>query len=54
MFYIGYLAASYPMSLGFVKFPLGKYLSVMVCVQYMFQRRFEMLTFLPEFYGVSV
>ncbi|KAJ2980994.1 hypothetical protein NQ176_g2309 [Zarea fungicola] len=30
MFYIGYLAASYPMSLGFVKFPLGKYLSVMV------------------------
>ncbi|KAF9887266.1 hypothetical protein FE257_010394 [Aspergillus nanangensis] len=27
IFYIGYLAASYPMSIGFVKFPLAKYLS---------------------------
>ncbi|PLN86690.1 permease of the major facilitator superfamily [Aspergillus taichungensis] len=30
IFYIGYLAASYPISLGFVRFPLGKYLSVFI------------------------
>ncbi|QMW36816.1 hypothetical protein G4B11_000052 [Aspergillus flavus] len=30
IFYIGYLAASYPISLGFVKFPLGKYLSLLI------------------------
>ncbi|PLB33357.1 permease of the major facilitator superfamily [Aspergillus candidus] len=30
IFYIGYLAASYPISLGFVRFPLGKYLSVLI------------------------
>ncbi|KAF7555492.1 hypothetical protein G7Z17_g2110 [Cylindrodendrum hubeiense] len=30
VFYIGYLVASYPISLGFVKFPLGKYLSVLI------------------------
>ncbi|KAL4976630.1 major facilitator superfamily domain-containing protein [Aspergillus desertorum] len=29
-FYIGYLAASYPISLGFVRFPLGRYLSVLI------------------------
>ncbi|GAQ42814.1 hypothetical protein AtubIFM55763_009369 [Aspergillus tubingensis] len=29
-FYFGYLVASYPVSLGFVKFPLGKYLSTMM------------------------
>jgi hypothetical protein len=32
VFYIGYLVASYPISLGFVKFPLGKYLSVLMYV----------------------
>lgn len=31
-FYFGYLIASYPASLGFVKFPLGKYLSVSMYV----------------------
>ncbi|KAF9890765.1 hypothetical protein FE257_005634 [Aspergillus nanangensis] len=30
IFYIGYLVASYPISLGFVKFPLGKYLSILI------------------------
>ncbi|KOS47689.1 hypothetical protein ACN38_g1366 [Penicillium nordicum] len=30
IFYIGYLVASYPVSLGFVRFPLGKYLSVLI------------------------
>jgi hypothetical protein len=30
IFYIGYLVASYPISLGFVKFPLGKYLSILM------------------------
>ncbi|OJJ02776.1 hypothetical protein ASPVEDRAFT_131759 [Aspergillus versicolor CBS 583.65] len=30
IFYIGYLAASYPISLGFVRFPLGRYLSVLI------------------------
>ncbi|KAJ6178139.1 hypothetical protein N7519_008600 [Penicillium mononematosum] len=30
IFYIGYLVASYPISLGFVRFPLGKYLSVLI------------------------
>ncbi|KAL4898026.1 major facilitator superfamily domain-containing protein [Aspergillus ambiguus] len=30
IFYIGYLAASYPISFGFVKFPLGKYLSILI------------------------
>ncbi|KAJ6099660.1 hypothetical protein N7467_001195 [Penicillium canescens] len=30
IFYIGYLVASYPISLGFIKFPLGKYLSVLI------------------------
>ncbi|RJE26627.1 Major Facilitator Superfamily [Aspergillus sclerotialis] len=30
IFYIGYLAASYPISLGFVKFPLGRYLSLLI------------------------
>ncbi|PWY79242.1 pantothenate transporter [Aspergillus heteromorphus CBS 117.55] len=29
-FYFGYLVASYPVSLGFVKFPIGKYLSIMM------------------------
>ncbi|OJK04884.1 hypothetical protein ASPACDRAFT_19785 [Aspergillus aculeatus ATCC 16872] len=29
-FYFGYLVASYPVSLGFIKFPIGKYLSVMM------------------------
>ncbi|GKU07219.1 dal5-allantoate and ureidosuccinate permease [Fusarium langsethiae] len=32
VFYIGYLVASYPISLGFVKFPLGKYLSVLMFI----------------------
>ncbi|RBR06745.1 hypothetical protein FVER53590_12597 [Fusarium verticillioides] len=32
IFYIGYLVASYPISLGFVKFPLGKYLSVLMFI----------------------
>ncbi|CAH0025176.1 unnamed protein product [Clonostachys rhizophaga] len=32
IFYIGYLAASYPISLGFVKFPLGKYLSILMFI----------------------
>ncbi|KAF7586079.1 hypothetical protein BBP40_009610 [Aspergillus hancockii] len=32
IFYIGYLAASYPISLGFVKFPLGRYLSVLIFI----------------------
>ncbi|KAL2866586.1 major facilitator superfamily domain-containing protein [Aspergillus lucknowensis] len=30
IFYIGYLAASYPISLGFVRFPLGRYLSCLI------------------------
>ncbi|KAF5659126.1 allantoate ureidosuccinate permease [Fusarium heterosporum] len=30
IFYIGYLVASYPISIGFVKFPLGRYLSVLM------------------------
>ncbi|KAJ5979558.1 hypothetical protein N7481_006856 [Penicillium waksmanii] len=30
IFYVGYLVASYPISLGFVRFPLGKYLSVLI------------------------
>ncbi|OJJ38114.1 hypothetical protein ASPWEDRAFT_104581 [Aspergillus wentii DTO 134E9] len=30
IFYVGFLAASYPISLGFVKFPLGRYLSLLV------------------------
>ncbi|CBF81557.1 uncharacterized protein ANIA_10720 [Aspergillus nidulans FGSC A4] len=30
IFYIGYLAASYPISLGFVRFPLGRYLSALI------------------------
>ncbi|TVY83359.1 putative transporter [Lachnellula suecica] len=30
IFYIGYLAACYPMSLGFVKLPLGKYTSIII------------------------
>lgn len=30
IFYIGYLAASYPISLGFVRFPLGRYLSALM------------------------
>ncbi|KAH8895497.1 MFS general substrate transporter [Thozetella sp. PMI_491] len=30
IFYIGYLVASYPISLGFVRFPLGKYLSILI------------------------
>ncbi|KAH8669162.1 major facilitator superfamily domain-containing protein [Xylariales sp. PMI_506] len=30
IFYVGYLVASYPVSLGFVRFPLGKYLSVLI------------------------
>ncbi|KAL4735707.1 major facilitator superfamily domain-containing protein [Aspergillus similis] len=30
IFYIGYLAASYPISHGFVRFPLGRYLSVLI------------------------
>ncbi|KAL4788143.1 major facilitator superfamily domain-containing protein [Aspergillus varians] len=30
IFYIGYLAASYPISLGFVRFPLGRYLSILI------------------------
>ncbi|KAJ6142194.1 hypothetical protein N7497_011293 [Penicillium chrysogenum] len=30
IFYIGYLVASYPISLGFIRFPLGKYLSVLI------------------------
>ncbi|RJE20965.1 Major Facilitator Superfamily [Aspergillus sclerotialis] len=29
MFYVGYLAAAYPICLGLVKFPLGKYLSIL-------------------------
>ena len=29
IFYIGYLAACYPVCLGLVKFPLGKYLSIL-------------------------
>ncbi|KAE8153636.1 MFS general substrate transporter [Aspergillus avenaceus] len=29
-FYFGYLVAAYPVSLGFVKFPIGKYLSIMM------------------------
>ncbi|KAF7590882.1 hypothetical protein BBP40_002296 [Aspergillus hancockii] len=29
-FYFGYMVASYPVSLGFVKFPIGKYLSIMM------------------------
>ncbi|KAE8155304.1 major facilitator superfamily domain-containing protein [Aspergillus avenaceus] len=32
IFYIGYLAASYPISLGFVKFSLGKYLSLLIFI----------------------
>ncbi|KAL4932257.1 major facilitator superfamily domain-containing protein [Aspergillus undulatus] len=32
IFYIGYLAASYPISLGFVRFPLGRYLSVLIFI----------------------
>ncbi|KAL6355617.1 hypothetical protein LRP88_11220 [Fusarium phalaenopsidis] len=32
IFYIGYLVASYPISLGFVKFPLGKYLSILMLI----------------------
>ncbi|KAF0639427.1 hypothetical protein FPSE5266_08048 [Fusarium pseudograminearum] len=32
VFYLGYLVASYPISLGFVKFPLGKYLSVLMFI----------------------
>ncbi|KAJ5085197.1 major facilitator superfamily domain-containing protein [Penicillium argentinense] len=32
IFYIGYLVASYPISLGFVKFPLGKYLSILMFI----------------------
>ncbi|KAF4470370.1 hypothetical protein FALBO_2729 [Fusarium albosuccineum] len=32
IFYIGYLCASYPISLGFVKFPLGKYLSILMFI----------------------
>jgi hypothetical protein len=38
IFYIGYLAASYPISLGFVRFPLGKYLSVLMYDQLRFLR----------------
>lgn len=30
IFYIGYLVASYPISLGFVRFPLGRYLSLLM------------------------
>ncbi|KAI9924181.1 hypothetical protein MW887_007131 [Aspergillus wentii] len=30
IFYIGYLVASYPISLGFVRFPLGKYLIILI------------------------
>lgn len=29
-FYFGYMVASYPVSIGFVKFPIGKYLSIMM------------------------
>jgi MFS family permease len=36
IFYIGYLVASYPISLGFVRFPLGKYLSVLMLVYLVF------------------
>ncbi|KAL4882035.1 major facilitator superfamily domain-containing protein [Aspergillus karnatakaensis] len=32
IFYIGYLAASYPISLGFVRFPLGRYLSLLIFI----------------------
>ncbi|KAI9166392.1 transporter [Paramyrothecium foliicola] len=32
IFYIGYLVASYPISLGFVRFPLGKYLSILMFI----------------------
>ncbi|KAB8230794.1 major facilitator superfamily domain-containing protein [Aspergillus alliaceus] len=31
-FYFGYMVASYPVSLGFVKFPIGKYLSIMMII----------------------
>ncbi|KAJ5860665.1 uncharacterized protein N7529_007975 [Penicillium soppii] len=35
IFYIGYLCACYPISLGFVKFPLGKYLTnILTVVKY--------------------
>ncbi|KAH8429218.1 uncharacterized protein LDX57_006885 [Aspergillus melleus] len=30
IFYIGYLVASWPISLGFVRFPLGRYLSLLI------------------------
>ncbi|KAL3479094.1 major facilitator superfamily domain-containing protein [Aspergillus californicus] len=32
IFYIGYLVASYPISLGFVRFPLGRYLSCLIFI----------------------
>ncbi|GAB1218630.1 hypothetical protein ATERTT37_007893 [Aspergillus terreus] len=32
IFYIGYLVASYPVSIGFVKFPLAKFLSLLMYV----------------------
>ncbi|KAH8687311.1 major facilitator superfamily domain-containing protein [Tricladium varicosporioides] len=32
IFYIGYLAACYPISLGFVKYPLGKYISIIIVI----------------------
>ncbi|KAE8330585.1 major facilitator superfamily domain-containing protein [Aspergillus sergii] len=31
-FYFGYMVASYPVSIGFVKFPIGKYLSTMMII----------------------
>ncbi|KOC14752.1 putative vitamin H transporter [Aspergillus flavus AF70] len=31
-FYFGYMVASYPVSIGFVKFPIGKYLSIMMII----------------------